>query len=325
MFETHWGLPVVGYLFLAGVGSGALAVSASVLLRGGAGGFAHKHFQIARYGALLAPLPLIIGTGMIIFELGTFHAAIEHGEFWLLFRWINLFMTVNLSPMNLGSWALALCIIASVVYAYTFWSSDAKPGDKLSSLRRGIAWINVPLGISVAVYTGVMLGAMPSRPFWNSPVLPLIFLMSALSTGVAGILLLKAVLDYKGADDKELMDPSGYLLSASDTILIGFEILAIFLFLMFAHLTIGASAEAVSIILAGGSLAVVFWIGVFLIGLVVPGFIELWYVVPQLIYKRPYKIPRHVEIIICAVVLLGAFLLRYVVVIAGQITGPVGI
>ena len=37
--ELLWGLPVIGYLFLAGVGAGALTVSASVLLRGGGGGF----------------------------------------------------------------------------------------------------------------------------------------------------------------------------------------------------------------------------------------------------------------------------------------------
>ena len=34
MYDTLWGLPVISYLFLAGVGAGALTVSASVLLRG---------------------------------------------------------------------------------------------------------------------------------------------------------------------------------------------------------------------------------------------------------------------------------------------------
>ena len=33
--ELFWGLPVIFYLFLAGVGAGALTVSSSVLLRGG--------------------------------------------------------------------------------------------------------------------------------------------------------------------------------------------------------------------------------------------------------------------------------------------------
>ncbi len=65
-----WGLPVIGYLFLAGFGAGAYTVSSSVLLRGGGGGFGSQHFQLARYGALLAPIPIMIGCGLLIFEAG---------------------------------------------------------------------------------------------------------------------------------------------------------------------------------------------------------------------------------------------------------------
>ncbi|MFV2092873.1 MAG: NrfD/PsrC family molybdoenzyme membrane anchor subunit [Hyphomicrobiales bacterium] len=329
MLETFWGLPVIGYLFLAGVGAGAYTVSASVLLVGGGGGFGHKHFQIARYGALLAPLPMIVGTVMIIFELGTFRAAIENGDFWLFFRWINLFLTINMSPMSIGSWILAICIVASLVYAYTFLSSEANPGDDKAKLRRAMAWAGLPLGIAVAIYTGVMLGAMPSRPFWNSPVLALLFLMSALSGGVAGILFLKAVFDHRPpAGDAEAAvktDNSSYLLSASDMMLIGFELLAVFLFIMFAYLTVGAQKIAISVILPGGTLSSLFWIGFVLIGLLIPAIIELKYVVPTLLYKKAYTIPRGVEMTVAVVVLFGGFLLRYVVVIGGQITGPVGI
>jgi formate-dependent nitrite reductase membrane component NrfD len=48
--ELNWGLPVISYLFLAGMGAGALTVSSSVLLRGG-GGPNGIHLDIARYGA----------------------------------------------------------------------------------------------------------------------------------------------------------------------------------------------------------------------------------------------------------------------------------
>ncbi|MFV2033603.1 MAG: NrfD/PsrC family molybdoenzyme membrane anchor subunit [Halocynthiibacter sp.] len=335
MDEILWGLPVIGYLFLAGVGAGALTVSGSVLLRGGAGGFAGKHFQIARYGALLAPLPLIVGTAMIIFELGTFQAAIENGEFALLFKFVYLFLTINLSPMSIGSWLLAVCILLSLVYAYTFLSRDAAPGDDRSNLRRRLAWIVIPLGISVAVYTGVMLGVMPARPFWNTPMLALLFLVSALSGGTAGILLLKAIInpnsnhasaEQEGAAAQvERAGQSEYLLASSDLVFIAFEFLAIFLFLIFAQMAVGAQGEALKVILPGGELALLFWGGVVLVGLVIPVIIELRYVVPTLVYHKPYMAPRNVEILVAVIVLAGAFLLRYVVVIAGQITGPTGI
>jgi formate-dependent nitrite reductase membrane component NrfD len=334
MYDTFWGLPVIGYLFLAGVGAGALTVSASVLLRGGTEG-AGKHFQIARYGALLAPLPLIVGTAMIIFELGTFQAAIENGEFALLFKFIYLFLTINLSPMSIGSWVLGVCILLSLVYAYTFLPANAAPGDDQSKLRRTLAWIAIPLGISVAIYTGVMLGVMPARPFWNTPMLALLFLVSALSGGTAGILLLKAIFNPSGnhagdgkADNATPAGSTGqseYLLASSDLVFIGFEFLAIFLFLIFAQMAVGAQAYALKVILPGGELATLFWGGVVLIGLVIPVAIELRYVVPTLVYHKPYMAPRSMEILVAVIVLAGAFLLRYVVVIAGQITGPAGI
>ena len=331
MLELNWGLPVIGYLFLAGVGAGALTVSSSVLLRGGGGGFGGDNVKIARYGALLAPPLLIIGTGMLILELGTFEAAMEHGDFGRFFRFINLFLTINLSPMSIGSWILAFCILASLGYAYTFIAQGDEPDKKTVNLRRGLAWIGVPLGIAVALYTGVLLGAMPSRPFWNSPVLAVLFLMSSLSTGVAAILLLKAIFGGNShASESEPMNDgqfakSAYLLAASDTLLIGFEVLVIFSFIMFAMLTIGNQAQAMAIILPGGALAGLFWVGVVLVGLILPVLVELRYVIPTLLHHRPFAMPRNLEIAVCLVVLIGGFMLRYVVVVAGQVTGPMGI
>ncbi len=333
MQELHWGLPVIGYLFLAGVGAGAYTVSSSALLRGGANGVTSDNFDIARYGALLAPIPMIVGTGMIIFELGTFQAAVANGDIGLFFKWINLFLTINMSPMSIGSWVLGVCIIASVLYAYTFLSSNSAPDDANNGLRQKMAWIGVPLGIAVAIYTGVMLGAMPARPFWNTPMLAILFLISSLSTGVAGILLLRALFAHgqtaPASDPPTDLDHSvgkgAYMLASSDVKLIGLELLAIALFILFAKLAIGNASEAVSIILPGGALATMFWGGVVVVGLLLPMLVELKYVIPALRHQQPYAMPRGTEIAVCAVILFGGFMLRYVVVAAGQMTGPMGI
>ncbi|MDA0305133.1 MAG: polysulfide reductase NrfD [Proteobacteria bacterium] len=325
--ELLWGMPVIGYLFLAGVGAGALTVSASVLLRGGGGGFAGQHYSIARYGAFIAPLPLMIGCGLLIFELGSFDAG-----HW--FKWINLYKTINLSPMSIGTWLLTAFIGVSVLYAYTFLPKTPGLGDYRDGLRTLLAWLCVPLGIATAVYTGVLLGAMPARPFWNSPILAMLFLVSSLSTGVAVILLFRALFPGKeeGAEGKPMVgdyfkrrDQSAYILTASDLLLVGFELLVIGLFIMYAHLTVGAVKEAVSVILLGGNLAALFWFGVVAVGLVAPALIELYYVIPRLLGHQPFDVPMGVEIIVPIAILIGGFLLRYVVVIAGQITGPVGI
>ena len=317
--ELLWGMPVVAYLFLAGVGAGAMTVSSSVLLRGGGGEFGGRHFDVARYGAFLAPIPVMIGCAMLVFELGSFQTG-----HW--FKWLNLYMVINLSPMSIGTWLLTLFIGVSLIYAYTFWRRDAAPGDRHDTLRKAAAWVGVPLGIAVAVYTGVLLGAMPSRPFWNSPILAMLFLLSSISTGVAVIMLARAVVHKRkpGAEDEVHYDESGYILTASDVLLIGFEILVIFLFLMFAHLTVGNVSQAVSVILSG-SLTTQFWFWVVLVGLVVPALVELRYVIPRLLNHQKFAVPRGIELLVPIAVLVGGFMLRYVVVVAGQITGPVGI
>ncbi len=211
--------------------------------------------------------------------------------------------------MSIGTWLLTFFIMVSVVYAYTFVPNAPGLGERQERLRTMLAWVSVPLGIATAVYTGVLLGAMPARPFWNSPVLALLFLVSSLSTGVALILLARSLFGKRDLGDEEgrQFHQSGYLLTASDLLLIG------------------GVKEAVSIILFGGDLGLLFWLGVVVVGLLIPGIVELFYVVPKLVYYRDFAVPRLVEFAIPVVVLVGAFMLRYVVVIAGQLTGPTGI
>jgi formate-dependent nitrite reductase membrane component NrfD len=322
MHELNWGLPVILYLFLGGLGAGAGTVSASVLLRSGGGDQPGPGFDIARWGALIAPPTVILGSVLLVFELGSFQA----GDW---FRWLNLFTVINLSPMSIGSWLLGLFILVSLAYAYTFFKAGAKPGDEQHGLRKKLAWTMVPLGIAVALYTGILLGALPARPFWNSPILAMLFLISALSTGVAAILLARALFGKFSSGNNEVaehggVDKEAYLLTSSDLLLIGFEILFIFLFILYAQLSVGGVEVAVNVVL-GGELTTLFWFGFVAIGLILPVLIELKYVLPTLLYQKKYQIPAGMELIVCGLVIIGGFMLRYVVVIAGQVTGPIGI
>ena len=311
MEELTWGLPVIAYLFLAGAGAGAVTVSASVLLRGG--GFGQSRDIVARYGALIGPLPVMLGTFLIIFELGA------------PFRVLNLFKLVNLSPMSIGSWLLAFFIVLSVLYASTFLIPERWTWARKA--RIPLAWLCVPFGMGVAIYTGVLIGAMPARPFWNSPIIAFLFLLSALSAGVASIVLCMTMARRPGADPEAERDleNSTYLLTTSDAILLGGELLIIFLFIMFAHLTIGSTKEAVKVILSGGALFTAFWGLVVVFGIVLPLLAELALVMPRLLYRKAFRTHRALDFILPVAILVGGFSLRYIVVVAGQITGPVGI
>lgn len=334
--ELTWHFPVITYLYLAGLGAGAVAIGSYSFLgcEGDNEGARYHYFRMARYGALVGPFPIIIGVSLLIFELGR------------PFRALNLFKVINLSPMNIGSWFLGLFIITSIIYGLSFLPSFkpqyAKLSKRLYPLQNVLAYINIPLGIGVAVYTGILLGGVPSRPLWNSPILALLFLVSALSTGIAAIILARTIFHAKSPEalpDRRLRPhgrrktkrpgrryhEAGYLLASTDLVLIGIELLVIFLFIMFAHLTVGNLRYAMAVILPGGEMAWTFWLWVVLIGLVIPALLELYTVIPRLLYNVAFVAHRPLEIIVSIAVLIGGFMLRYVIVVSGQITGPMGI
>ena len=313
--ELTWGISVICYLFLAGVGAGALTTSASMLLRGGT---VERYFKVARYGAFLSAPLVIVGISLLVFELGR------------PFRALNLYKVINLSPMSIGSWLLLFFILISIPYACMFFSKSAEPGNWQDRVRRGLAWICIPLGISVAVYTGVLLGAMPSRPLWNSPIVALLFLLSALSTGVAILVLINSVVNGNDPDPETQKQTSdaNYLLNTTDAIFIGLEMLTIFLFIMYAHLSVGSQKEAIHIIQFGGELSFLFWFWVVFTGLLIPGVIELLEIVPRIMQQdRRESVYLHsaMNVVVPSLVLIGGFMLRYVVVVAGQLTGPAGL
>ena len=315
--ELNWGWSIVIHFFLVGLGAGALITSAYLLLRDGRAG---KYFQVARYGAFLAPVPVLLDGIVVITELGSFHA----GHY---FKFLNLYTTVTASPMSIGAWLVALFVVLSLVYAYTFLAKDAAPGDRFDTLRRTMAWIGMPLSVAVGFYPGMLLSVMQSRPLWNSSILPVVFMLSALSMGIACIVLARILVPAKAGDEKADTEYSNnnYVLTTSNVVVLSALLLLVFLFVMLAHRTVGGMSEAISVILTGGGLATSFWLGVVVIGLMVPLVVGLVSVLPRLVQGKEYAVSRAVEIIVPVTVLIGAFMLRYVMLVAGQITGPIGI
>ncbi|RLA37731.1 MAG: hypothetical protein DRR03_01945 [Gammaproteobacteria bacterium] len=328
--EHHfmWTWPIYGYLFLAGTGAGATAISAVVLMRGAGGAFGPRYFDVARLGAMIGPLPVIIGTGFLIFELGRPFRAfnIMTSNFW--------FMPLNPSPMNFGGWMLLPFGIFGVLYMFCFmpWSRWL-PGvrgnllDAWSTKLRGpLAMIMVPLSVATAIYTAVLLGAVPARPLWNSPVMWALFTVSAFSTGIAAIMLGQR-LTYRANGDREAerhFHNSGYALTVADLVLIAFELMIIALFFMAAYFSYGDVRYAIQVFLSGGEMAGLFWVGLVGIGLLVPFCIEAFFVLRKM-RTGSFRVPYAVEIVTPLAILVGGFILRYVIVIGGQITGPVGL
>ncbi|MEH6626153.1 MAG: NrfD/PsrC family molybdoenzyme membrane anchor subunit [Motiliproteus sp.] len=329
---THhlmWSWPVYWYLFLAGTGAGAIAISAFIYLRGPGGNLAERYFDIAKYGAFIGPLPVIIGTGFLIFELGRPFRAfnIMTSNFW--------FKAFNPSPMNYGGWLLLLVGLVSVFYALSFvnWKAmiAGASGEVLEkwsvALRKPLAGACAPLAIATAVYTAMLLGAMPSRPLWNTPVLWALFTISALSSGIAAIMLANRIAHRSNGDQtrERLFHNSGYWLTLSDTILIMIELLVIALFFMFAYVTVQDASYAIKVILPSGQMGPLFWTWVVLIGLLMPLLLEAFFLLRVQYNGGHFRVPYVFEVALPLAILVGGFMLRYVIVVGGQLTGPIGL
>ena len=323
MHEPVWEFLIVNYLFLGGLSAGLYFVSglAAWFQEDGQSAFP----RLARWGALLAPWPVSLGSVLLIFDLG------KPLRFWKLFfhfRWQ--------SPMSIGSWLLVLFTLVSLVNLWAWLEQDERQGllaripeairsriparirgylDRdASAWRRTLAMAGFPLAIGVGIYTGVLLGAVQARPFWNTNLVAQMFLFSALSSGAATILLVR-LLDKEAMDLKEVR-----FLYTLDIVLISLEFFIVLPYLIHGELSVLAVREALALIL-GGPYTLVFW-GLFLgAGLLVPLAIEIYEFKPLLTGKGTFHLNPRLAMTAASLVILGGYTLRYVFVFAGQASG----
>jgi protein NrfD len=153
------------------------------------------------------------------------------------------------------------------------------------------------LGGLLGIYTGVLLSTLGARPLWNSALLGPLFLASGLSSAAAFVHLV--------ARDRD----ESVLLARADNRFLLAELALLALLLIGLATTSRVHAEAAALLL-GGPLTTVFWVGVVALGIVIPLFIQTLAVGHRV---------RHTAVA-PLMVLAGGFLLRIVVVAAGQLS-----
>ncbi|AET69056.1 formate-dependent nitrite reductase, membrane component [Desulfosporosinus orientis DSM 765] len=292
--ELAWGLMIVIYLFTAGVSAGAMLTSNLALLYGG-----QDFSRVSRWGAYLAPFPISLGLGLLVLDLGS------------PFNFYQLFLTLELtSPMSYGSWIILCFTIISCFYFYLWlperWQILGKT-EKLRQWQRHIAKLMPFLSIAVATYTGLLLNAAV-RPLWNAPLLPILFLVSALSTGVAAVILVSTLSPWERAMHQEL-----HVLTKADAGLIILECLIILIIVVMARLSSVSEISAVNSLLFG-PYAWIFWFLIVGCGLIIPLLLELMELKDLIPVKWTWQITMSSSFL----VLFGGFFVRYIITYAGQ-------
>jgi len=244
--QTKWGWEIAIYLFLAGLGAGAYVFGVVATFLGWSD-------IVARIGVMLGWPCVFIGCMFLILDLGT------PSNFW------RAAMRPNTSWIARGTIIISLFMIIDAIHiAFWIWpfGSVLQSAD---STREFISVLGVIFAFGTMVYTGILLGAARPIAFWSTQLLPLLFLVSALSTGCMGIALI-ATLAGAGYGEIEQIVKIDMLLIVLELIVLGF-------YMQGSHRVEESRASAQMVM--AGELAVMFWFGVVVIGLMVPLFLDL--------------------------------------------------
>ena len=182
----------------------------------------------------------------------------------------------------------------------------------LDFLKRKVpGWLELAGGIMalcVAAYTGALLGVCQTYPLWNNALLPVLFTVSALSAGAASVLLVAVV---RHADE---FNKAG-VLKKSHFCLPIIEILLVASLCFITAFDSTAGFESVMSLVAG-EWAVWFWLGLVFVGLILPTVLETWLLFFSSKEFEESRKAHWISFASDAGVLIGGFMLRYLVVMA---------
>lgn len=195
------------------------------------------------------------------------------------------------SVLSWGVWFLNIFFVLSMGYLWFLFKGSEDKAKKF-------AIAGVPFALLVGAYTGVLLTQAPGRALWHSALIPPLFLLGGLISGIAIVLLVSG---------RKLDEASSTTISK----FLGFLILAELGLTIIEMVTLFyGDAESASILklLLFGEYSFLFWFVQIALGAILPAAILL-----------RNKVSPAARSIATVLVLLGIFTMRYIVVIGGQV------
>ena len=322
--ELHWGLLVVIYPYITGLVAGAFILASLVKI------FDVKELQptyrISMLTALaflfVAPLPLLAHLG--------------HPE-----KSYEIFLTPNSSSAMamfgfVYAWYLMAVLLLEIWFDYRkdliIWASKEKGIRKWihkiislfskdiseSALKfdkksiKAVTLIGIPSAFLLHGYVGFIFGSIKANPWWSSVLMPIVFLFSAIVSGIALVLLIYMVITplRKKEIDMKCLDKLASYLFYVMIIDFSLEILD------FIHRSYEAE-ESIKIIaeLVSGKLFVSLIVIQLLIGMIVP----LGSIAAVKFFKLPAELRKSIYFVSAILVQVGIFTTRWNVVVGGQL------
>jgi formate-dependent nitrite reductase membrane component NrfD len=295
--NPHWQWYIVLYFFIGGLAGGCYFIASLIDMFGRT-----IDRPLARIGYYVA-FPAVLLSGLLLTidlsrPLRFWHMLIENHTLQPMFKpW---------SPMSVGSWALLLFGLFTFLsflgalaeedqfrwpaFRRARWPAMIvmRPPSVVGSI---VAIVGGLAGLFIAGYTGVLL-AVTNRPIWSdTPLLGMLFIVSAASTSAALLMLLGQRYGWRGL-------PGITALERMDDMVLVLELLV----LIAVVISLGSAARG--------------WLnawGVLLLVAVVIGMI-----VPLMMSRRRRRVADASLATMATLVLVGGFLLRLVVVLSSE-------
>ena len=234
--QSTWGWQIAAYLFSAGMGAGAYSFSCYLKLVPSL-----DQNDIALRGMWIGTVVTAFSVSFLILDLGK------------PIRFLRVLVNVAHSWLSRGAVILTtFCILALA----TIFSGEVT----------ALVWLSLALAIAVATYTGILLGTMLSRPLWNNSLLPVIFLTSALSTGIGLLDVGGTITAIGNSSTLHAIESAITNLRWIHVLLLVAELIMLYFYL---NLSYFRSEQAVHALIKG-NLRNKFWLGIIGIGIIIP-------------------------------------------------------
>ena len=265
---------IATYFFLGGMGVG------SYLLSVAANYWIEKLKPLAKIAAVISPLSVALGLVILLVDLG------QPLRFWRL-----LVTFAPSSALFWGVWALNIFLLVSVIYLLQITKGEDEKA-------KTVAYIGLPFALVVGSYTAILLGQAPGRVLWHSPMLPVLFLLGGITSGIAFVMLAATIKNINSVSEH---------LNKIVASLVALELGLVILELINLY---NGSAEAVAMAnhLVSGSYSFLFWAIQIAAGAVLP-----------IVILSRKKVSPSLQALASVLILVGVFTMRYIVVFGGQI------
>ncbi len=224
--DLYWGPVIAQYFFFTGISAAAFLISSLTYV-----------FNQKRYEPIAGLALIVAFTVLAAAPLNLIADLAQPGRFYTL-----LYRTHITSPMSWGVFLLTsypLLILLEGLFAfrahfarrsqtaqgivralYTLAALGSSAVTEATQRRdrrisRWLGIIGIPMALAVHGYTGFILWFAAGRPLWNTPLMPAVFLVSALVSGLALMILLTWLMapDADGKPRWPLMDSLALILS----------------------------------------------------------------------------------------------------------------